>query len=48
MVWLGSNGREMKFSARPVAGTQTFPVEAVLDVQKVADETDVYVNARAD
>lgn len=45
MVYLGTDGDSRYiFSARPVAGTQTLPMSAIIDWEVVADNAGVYLN----
>jgi hypothetical protein len=47
MKFLGMEGHEYSFSARPVAGTQQFPSSHVLNIQWVRSDTLPYMNRRA-
>lgn len=44
MVYLGRDGSDLLFSARPVAGTQHLPVVWLRAVEQVDPATEAYVN----
>lgn len=47
MVFLGEQGNDTSWSARPVAGTQTMPRHWIIGVAEVEASARVYINRRS-